>query len=264
MVVVEVREIMIKENFSLTGKRGIITGASRGLGRAMAEGLAEMGADLVIVARTGDRLHEAAACLSAYGGKIIPFAVNVGIDANIEALIAKAVAELGGIDFVFCNAGVIRRGPSEIHSLVDFDEVFRINVRSVFYLAQKAACEMIKQGTGGSIVLTDSVVSQTGGRNIPAYAASKGAVRMLVKSMANDLGQYNIRVNAIGPGYFKTGLTQELRNNPERYNALLNRMALGRWGVPEDLAGIAVFLASDASSYLTGQTIYVDGGFLSM
>ncbi|MFA6471379.1 MAG: glucose 1-dehydrogenase [Candidatus Latescibacterota bacterium] len=255
---------MIRGKFSLAGKRGIVTGASRGLGRAMAEGLAEMGADLVIAARTGELLREAAESLGAYGGKVIPFVVNVGVDSDIEALVAKIIAELGGIDFVFCNAGIIRRGASESHTLEDFDEVFRINVRSVFYLAQLASREMIQQGTGGSIVLTDSVVSKTGGRNIPAYSPSKGAVRMMAKSMANDLGHYGIRVNAIGPGYFKTDLTQELRNNPERYNALINRMALGRWGDPEDLAGIAVFLASDASSYLTGQTIYVDGGYLSM
>jgi 2-dehydro-3-deoxy-D-gluconate 5-dehydrogenase len=255
---------MIKDKFGLAGKRGIITGASRGLGRAMAEGLAEMGADLVIVARTADQLDEAAASLSTYGGMIIPFSSDVGVDSNIEAIIDKTVSEFGGVDFVFCNAGVIRREPSESHSLKDFDEVFRINVRSVFYLAQLAAREMIKQGTGGSIVFTDSVVSQSGGRNIPAYASSKGAVRMLVKSMANDLGRYNIRVNAIGPGYFKTDLTRELQEDPVRNKILLNRMALGKWGIPEDLAGIAVFLAGDASSYLTGQTIYVDGGFLSM
>ena len=255
---------MLKEKFSLAGKRGIITGASRGLGRAMAEGLAEMGADLVIAARGKDLLDDTAAALSDYGGRIIPVAADVGIDADIENLAGKAISELGGIDFLFCNAGVIRREPSESHSLEDFDEVLRVNVHAVFMLAQLAAQAMIRQGTGGSIILTDSVVSQTGGRNIPAYAASKGAVRMLVKSMANDLGQYNIRVNAIGPGYFKTNMTRELQDTPERYNALLKRMALGRWGVPEDLAGIAVFLASDASAYLTGQTIYVDGGFLSM
>jgi gluconate 5-dehydrogenase len=112
--------------------------------------------------------------------------------------------------------------------------------------------------------VTDSVVSQTGGRNIAAYAASKGAVRMLVKAMANDLGRYGIRVNAIGPGYFRTDMTQALQEDPGRYTALLGRMALGRWGKPEDLAGIAAFLAGDASAYLTGQTIYVDGGFTSM
>jgi 2-deoxy-D-gluconate 3-dehydrogenase len=165
---------------------------------------------------------------------------------------------------VFCNAGVIRRGPAESHSVEDFDEVFRVNVHSCFVLAQLCAREMIRQGTGGSIVMTDSVVSWTGGRNIAAYASSKGAVRMLVKAMANDLGRYGIRVNAIGPGYFQTEMTRELCEDPERYRALLNRMALGRWGNPEDLAGIAVFLASDASEYLTGQTIYVDGGFTSM
>ena len=250
--------------FSLAGKRGIVTGASRGLGRAMAEGLAEMGADILLVARNRESLDEAADHLSRHGGRIAPFPADAADENGIGAAVEQTVAALGGIDFVFCNAGIIRRGPAEHHSIEDFDEVFRVNVRSYFLLAQRCAQVMISQGTGGSIIMTDSVVSQIGGRNIAAYAASKGAVRMLVKAMANDLGPRGIRVNAIGPGYFETDMTRQLREDTDRYLALLSRMALGRWGRPEDLAGIAVFLASDASSYLTGQTIYVDGGFTSM
>lgn len=255
---------MLREKLSLAGKRGIITGASRGLGRAMAEGLAEMGAGLVIVARDRRRLEETAADLSRYGGKIIPFPADVADDAQVRAAVETAIAGLGGLDFAFANAGIIRRGPAESFSVEDFDAVIRVNVHSCFVLAQLAAQRMIAQGTGGSIVMTDSVVSQTGGRNISAYAASKGAVRMLVKAMANDLGQYNIRVNAIGPGYFETDMTEALREDSARYNALRSRMALGRWGRPEDLAGVGAFLASGASAYVTGQTIYVDGGFTSM
>jgi NAD(P)-dependent dehydrogenase (short-subunit alcohol dehydrogenase family) len=255
---------MLKEKFSLAGKRGIITGASRGLGRAMADGLAEMGADLLIIARDAGRLGQAASELSRYGGRIIPFSADVADDNALKAAVERAVTELGGLDFVFANAGIIRRGPSESLSVEDFDEVFRVNVHSCFVLGQLAAQVMIAQGTGGSIVMTDSVVSHSGGRNITAYASSKGAIRMLVKAMANDLGRYNIRVNAIGPGYFETDMTQALREDSARYDALRSRMALGRWGRPEDLAGIAVFLAGDASAYLTGQTIYVDGGFTSM
>lgn len=255
---------MIREKFGLHGRRGIITGASRGLGRAMAEGLAEMGADLVLVARNPETLGETAAALSRYGGRIAPHPADIADDLALGSAVDRAVSDLGGVDFVFCNAGIIRRGPAESFPVEVFDEVLRVNVHSCFVLARLCAQVMIRQGTGGSIVMTDSVVSWTGGRNIAAYAASKGAVRMLVKAMANDLGPYGIRVNAIGPGYFTTDMTRALREDSERYHALLGRMALGRWGNPEDLAGIAVFLASDASAYLTGQTIYVDGGFTSM
>jgi len=255
---------MLREKLSLAGKRGIITGASRGLGRSMADGLAEMGASLLIIARDAERLDRTASELSQYGGKIIAFPADAADDNALRAAVDKAVAGMGGLDFVFANAGIIRRGPAESLAVEDFDDVFRVNVHSCFVLGQLAAQVMIRQGTGGSIVMTSSVVARTGGRNLAAYASSKGAVRMLVKSMANDLGRFNIRVNAIGPGYFETDMTRALREDSARYDALLSRMALGRWGRPEDLAGAAVFLASDASAYITGQTIYVDGGFTSM
>ncbi len=255
---------VIKERFSLNGKRGIITGASRGIGRGMAEGLAEMGADLVIAAREITRLQTVASELSAYGGRVVPVSVDVGYDDGVRALVDRTCTDLGGIDFVFCNAGVIRRGIAHEHLIEDFDEVFRVNVHSVFLLAREAARIMIEQGKGGSIVITDSVLSIYGSLNVPGYAASKGAVHQLVRALANDWGPYNIRVNGIGPGFSETDMTKGIRADKERYESLTARMALGRWGRPGDLAGAAVFFASDASSYITGTTLYLDVGFLSM
>jgi 2-deoxy-D-gluconate 3-dehydrogenase len=255
---------LIKEKFSLKNKRGIVTGASRGLGKGMAEGLAEMGADLVIAARDMSRLEKTAEELRVYGTRVVPVKTDVRNDDDIRRLIEITCSELGGIDFVFCNAGIVRRGVSHEHSMDDFDEVFRVNVRSVFLLAQLAARVMIRQGHGGSIVLTDSVLSVHGSLNVPGYASSKGAVNMLVRALANDWGPYGIRVNGIGPGFSETDMTEGVRSSAERYNYLSSRMALGRWGKPEDFAGAAVYLASDASGYVTGTTLYVDGGFLSM
>lgn len=255
---------MIKEQFSLNKKRGIITGASRGIGRGMADGLAEMGADLIITARNIDKLKETAADLSKYGIKVVPVQAELQNDDEVKKLVDAACSELGGIDFVFCNAGTIRRGIAHEHSIGDFDDVFKVNVHSVFLLARQAAQVMIEHGHGGSIVITDSVVSLHGSLNVPGYVASKGALNSLIRALANDWGRYGIRVNGIGPGFCDTDMTAGIRNNPERYNYLTSRMALGRWGKPEDFAGAAVYLASDASSYVTGTTLYIDGGFLSM
>ncbi|MFC1508383.1 SDR family NAD(P)-dependent oxidoreductase [Candidatus Omnitrophota bacterium] len=250
--------------FNLKGKRGILTGASRGLGKGMAEGLASMGADIVIAARDMARLDSTAVELREYGGRVVPVQADVQLDNDVNKLVTAACSELGGIDFVFCNAGIIRRGVAHEHSIEDFDDVFRVNVHSVFLLAREAARVMIEQGSGGSIVLTDSILSVHGSQNVPGYASSKGAVNQLVRAFANDLGKYNIRVNSIGPGFCDTDMTEGIKNNPDRYQALTERMALGRWGKPEDFAGAAAFFASDASSYITGTTLYIDGGFLAM
>jgi len=255
---------MIREKFSLSGKAGIVTGASRGLGRGMAGGLADMGADLVIAARGVDQLEKTAASLRVYGGSVLPVATDVGDDDELARLVDTACKELGDIDFVVCNAGIIRRGPSHEHAVDDFDDVYLVNVRSVFQLARLAANVMIERGHGGSIILVDSVVSRHGSRAVPGYVASKGAVNALIRALANDWGQYGIRVNGIGPGFCETDMTEGIRSDPDRFGRLSERMALGRWGRPEDMAGAAVYLASDASAYVTGTTIYVDGGFLGM
>lgn len=255
---------MVREQFDLTGRRGIVTGASRGLGRAMAAGLAAMGADLVLAARSTDDLAAVAREIGVHGGTILPVVTDVSRDEDIQRLVETTCTEYGRIDFVFCNAGIIKRFPAHEYPVEEFDEVHRINVHSTFVLAQLAARKMIEQGRGGSIVIVDSVVSQWGSQNIAGYSSSKGALNSLIRTLANEWGAYGIRVNGIGPGIFETPMTDLHRSDPERSKAMLARIALGRWGKPEDLAGIAVFLASDASRYITGTTIFVDGGFLSM
>jgi 2-deoxy-D-gluconate 3-dehydrogenase len=230
----------------------------------MAEGLADMGADLILAARNRDALELAASDLAKYGGRMVPLPVDLANDDDVKKVVAVACAELGGVDFVVCNAGIIRRGVSHEHAIEDFDDVIRVNVHSVFLLAKEAAKVMIAGKRGGSIVIMDSVVSVHGSLNVPGYAASKGAVHQLVRALANDWGPYGIRVNSIGPGFSETDMTEGVRANAGRAAWLTSRMALGRWGRPDDFAGAAVFLASDASSYITGTTLYVDGGFLSM
>ncbi len=255
---------MILEKFSLNGKSGIVTGASQGIGVGLAEGLAQAGADVVISARRAKELDEVAKKLAKYGTRIIPVPADVTVDTDLENLVEETVKAFGRINFLFNNAGIIWREPSEEVSLESFDRVIHTNLRAVFYLAQLVARVMIKQGTGGAIINTDSLCSFIGGRFIPAYAASKGGVHQLTKTLANDWVKYGIRVNAIGPGYIETPNTQPLRDDPVRSKHLLGRIPMGRWGRPEDMAGAAVYLASDASAYVTGQTIYVDGGWLAM
>jgi 2-dehydro-3-deoxy-D-gluconate 5-dehydrogenase len=255
---------MVRDQFDLTGRKGIITGASRGLGRAMAAGLAAMGADLALAARSEDDLAEAARELGVHGGVMLPVVTDVARDEDIRRLVETAREKLGGIDFVFCNAGIIRRYPALEHPVEEFDEVHRINVHSTFVLARLTARIMMEQKRGGSIVIVDSVVSKWGSLNVAGYSSSKGALNALIRTLANEWGTFGIRVNGIGPGIFETPMTELHRNDPERSKAMLSRIALGRWGKPEDLAGVAVFLASGASRYITGTTIFVDGGFLSM
>ena len=255
---------MLKEQFDLNGKRGIVTGASRGLGRGMAAGLAEMGADIVISARSLDALDDAAHDLRKFGGTVVPVTADMAVDDDVGHLVETTLAELGGIDFVFANAGTISRAPAHEHSLEAFDAVTRVNLRGTFNLVSGAARTMIDQGNGGSIVLTDSVATWHGSKMVPGYVASKGGINSLTRALANDWGQYGIRVNGIAPGFCETDMTEGLRENAARAGYLSSRMALERWGRPEDFAGIAVYLASDASAYVTGATFVVDGGFLGM
>lgn len=253
---------MILEKFSLKGKAGIVTGASKGLGKGMAIGLAQAGADLVIASRTQSLLEKIAQEIRRYGGEVLVAAVDVTKKGNIDRLIKKSLGKFGKIDFLFNNAGIIRRCPSEDYSEKDWDEVMNVNLKGVFLLAQAVGRVMIKQG-GGKIINTSSLIAVTGGKTIPAYAASKGGVAQLTKALANDWAKYGINVNAIGPGYFKTDPAKPLWADKARYRELTERIPMGRWGNPDDLAGTAVFLASEASDYITGQTIFVDGGWLS-
>jgi len=182
---------------------------------------------------------------------------------DIPKIVEKAMKEFGRIDFLINNAGAIRRAPSEDYSEADWDVVVQTNLKGPFFLSQAVARTMIAAKRPGSIVNTASLIAFQGGKTVPAYAASKGGINQATKTMANDWARYGIRVNAIAPGWFHTDLTDPLKQNQERNREILSRIPLGRWGNPDELGGVAVFLASEASSYLTGQAIVVDGGWLS-
>lgn len=259
----EVRKEMILDKFSLKGKAGIVTGASRGIGKGIAEGLAQAGANLAICSRRLPALQKTAEELRRYGTDVIAIDADVSVKAEVENLVNRTLERFGRIDFLFNNAGITHRAPSEDFSEEWWDEVIRVNLKSVFLCSQAVARVMIKQG-GGKIINTSSLIAVTGGKAIPAYAASKGGVAQLTKALANDWAKYHINVNAVGPGYIITDLTAPLIEDKQRYQELSARIPMGRWGKPDDLAGAAVFLASQASDYVTGQTIFVDGGWLSV
>lgn len=255
---------MILEKFSLKGKSGIVTGGGSGIGKAISTAVVQAGAEIVMVGRNKERLEKTARELREYGGPVIPLPADVSNMEDIKRIVDCALKEFGKIDFLFNNAGVIRRAPSEEYTEKDWDEVIQINLKGPFFLAQAVAKVMISQKRKGKIINTSSLIAVQGGKRVPAYAASKGGLAQVTKTMANDWAKYNILVNAIGPGWVKTELTEPLRQDKERYSEILGRIPLGRWAEPEDLMGTAVFLASDASDYITGQTIFVDGGWLSM
>jgi len=254
---------MILEKFSLKGRSGIVTGGGTGLGKGMTTALVQAGAEVAIVGRRLEVLEKTAEELGQPNGKVVPIKADVSNLSDIEKIVGRTLESFGKIDFLFNNAGTIRRAPCEEHPEEDWDIVLQTNLKAPFFLAQAVARTMIDRKVKGKIINTSSLLSVIGGKTIPGYAASKGGISQVTKSMANDWAKYGIRVNAIGPGYFITDVTQPLLQNKERYREITARIPLGRWGKPEDLGGIAVFLASDASDYLTGQTIYVDGGWLS-
>jgi 2-deoxy-D-gluconate 3-dehydrogenase len=255
---------MVLEKFSLKEKSGIVTGGGSGIGKAIAKGLVQAGAEIVIVGRNRERLEKAATEIEKFGGPVIALQADISKIEEIKKVVDRAVKEFGKIDFIFNNAGIIRRSPSEEFTEKDWDETISTNLKGPFFLAQAVARVMISQKRKGKIINTSSLSAVQGGKRVPAYAASKGGLSQVTKSMSNDWAKYNILVNAIGPGWVKTELTEPLQQDRERYAEITNRIPLGRWADPEDLMGAAVFLASDASDYITGQTIFVDGGWLSI
>ena len=252
---------MILDKFKLDGKIAIVTGTSRGLGQAIAVGLAEAGADVALVHRSEGA--ETADRIAALGRRVITLRADLGDRGSAAAIVAETVEQLGGIDILVNNAGIIRRAPLVEFTEKDWDEVMDVNLRSLFFLSQAAAKVMIAQGRGGKIVNVASMLSFQGGIRVPSYTASKSAVLGLTRLMANELAEHGINVNAIAPGYMETENTRPLREDPVRNKAILDRIPAGRWGAPEDLQGAAVFLASAAAQYLHGYTIAVDGGWLA-
>jgi 2-dehydro-3-deoxy-D-gluconate 5-dehydrogenase len=252
---------VILDQFKLDGKVAVVTGGSRGLGQGIAVGLAEAGADVALVDVLD--MAESKAKIEALGRRCITITADLGKKECVEDIVTKTVAGLGGIDILFNNAGIIRRAPITEFTEKDWDDVMNINLRTLFFLSQAVAKQMIKQGRGGKIVNTASMLSFQGGILVPSYTSSKSAVMGLTKLLANELGAHNINVNAIAPGYMATDNTKALREDPARNKAILDRIPAGRWGTPEDLQGAAVFLASKASDYMQGYTIAVDGGWLA-
>jgi gluconate 5-dehydrogenase len=245
--------------FDLSGRIALVTGSSAGIGLALARGLAGAGATVVLNGRNDAKLQQAAARLRDEGAMVHAMAFDVtSADATAEA-VQRIEREVGAIDILVNNAGMQRRAPLDEFAQADWHELMRTNVDSVFIVGQAVARRMIPRRRG-KIINICSVQSELGRPNIAPYAASKGAVKMLTKGMAIDWGQHGIQVNGLGPGYFKTELTQALVDNPEFSNWLVNRTPSRRWGDVEDLVGAAVFLASDASAFVNGHVLYVDGG----
>jgi gluconate 5-dehydrogenase len=247
------------QTFRLDGRIALVTGSSAGIGLALARGLGQAGATLVLNGRDTARLEASVAALRAEGLNVQASAFDVTDAAATEAAVAAIEADVGPVDILVNNAGMTRRGAFHELPVADWQAVLRTNVDSLFIVGQAVARRMVPRGRG-RIINTCSVMSELGRPGTSAYTASKGAVKMLTKNMAIDLGPHGINVNGIGPGYFKTDLTAALAAD-EKFNAwLINRTPNKRWGNVEDLAGAAVFLASDASRFVNGHILYVDGG----
>lgn len=253
---------MILDKMSLNGKVGIVTGASKGLGRSMALALAEAGADLAIVSRGIPDLTNVANEIKELGRKVLPISADMTDSKQIDGVVQKTLAEFGKIDILINNAGTTIRQNIEDVTEEAWDTVMNLNIKGAFFCAQAVGKVMIKQGKG-KIINTASLLSAIGGPKAVAYAAAKGGIAQITRCMAVEWSKYNINVNAIAPGYFRTPLTQPLQDDPERSAKILSRIPMGRWGEPDDLKGIAVFLASEASDYVTGQVIFVDGGWMA-
>jgi gluconate 5-dehydrogenase len=245
--------------FDLSGRRALITGSSTGIGYALAKGLAGAGAEVILNARNEARLAQAVEQLHADGATVHAASFDATSASEVDAAVERIEREIGAIDILVNNAGMQRRAPLEQFSQAQWQELMKTNVESVFLVGQAVARHMIGRKRG-KIINICSVQSELGRPNIAAYTASKGAVKMLTKGMAIDWGQHGIQVNGLGPGYFKTELTEALVKDETFSNWLIGRTPSRRWGDVEDLVGAAVFLASNASNFVNGHILYVDGG----
>jgi 2-deoxy-D-gluconate 3-dehydrogenase len=249
------------ELFSLEGKKALVTGASRGIGKAVAVGLARAGADVALVSR-GDTLLQTAQEIEKLGRKALTVQEDLSRPEAAEEVVRATVKKFGRLDILVNNAGTTRRAPVEDYSDEDWKVVIELNLNAVFRLCRAAGKVMLAQGYG-KIVNVASLMSFQGGINIPAYTASKHAVAGLTKSFANEWAGRNITVNAIAPGYVLTEVTAPLQKDRVRNRQILERIPQGRWAEPEDMVGAVIFLASDASRYVQGHVLVVDGGWLS-
>lgn len=252
----------IMNQFSLTGKTALVTGSNKGIGKAMALGLAEAGADIIAVSASielqGSAIENE---VKALGRSFRAYQADFSDRASVYAFIKKVLDENKNIDILINNAGTIMRAPAAEHPDEYWDRVIAINLDSQFILAREIGKHMLQRGSG-KIIFTSSLLSFQGGINVPGYAASKGAIASLIKALANEWAGKGINVNGIAPGYIATDNTEALRNDPVRSKSILDRIPAGRWGQPEDFKGAAVYLASAAANYVNGTILTVDGGWM--
>ena len=246
--------------FGLLGRRALVTGANTGIGQALAVALAEAGADVALAGRSEP--GETLAAIAKTGRKAVDIRADLSSTAPLGEVVTRTVTELGGLDILVNNAGIIRRDDLLEFTEGDWDAVLDTNLKSLFFLSQAAARHMAAQGSG-KIVNIASLLSFQGGIRVPSYAAAKSGVAGVTRAMANELAPKGVQVNAIAPGYIATNNTAALQGDATRNRQILERIPTGRWGKPEDIAGAAVFLASPASDYVTGQILAVDGGWLA-
>ena len=248
--------------FDVADKTVLITGSTKGLGYAFAEGFLKAGARVIVSSKTPANVESAAASLEKISHQVTGVVFDVTDPRSVKRAISDIVRKTGRIDVLINNAGIHERAPFMDMSLEQFKNVIDVNLNSVFSVSQQAAKAMEKSG-GGAIINISSLNSHGARPTIANYCASKGGINMLTRSMALELAPHNIRVNAIAPGYFLTDMTKKLAEDPEFDAWVKSEVPLGRWGHPEELVGAAIFLASQASSYMNGQVLLIDGGWRS-
>jgi len=252
---------MVLDDFSLEGQVALVTGGSQGLGLAMARALGEAGAKLALVARRYERLEQAQAELDGSGHAPLLISADLSDVAMTQDVVRKTVQHYGRLDILITAAGTQVRKPILDVTIEDWDRVMNVNLRAVYFCCQHAARQMQTQGHG-KIINIASLTAVEAWHNVSIYGTAKGGIVQMTKAMALEWAPYHINVNAIGPGTFPTELTEPLYTDPHRTSAIIQRIPMGRPGLPNDLGGAALFLASKASNYITGQVLYVDGGWL--
>lgn len=252
------------KQFSLEGKIAIVTGSTRGIGRAIAEGMAGADASVVVNGRNAQSTQQAASEIAAGGGKCLAVAADVSRADDVERLIKTTVSSFGRLDILVNNAGISPYfKPAETVTEAEFDEIMKVNLKSVFLCCQAAGRVMISQRSG-RIINISSIAGEVALPKLLAYTTAKGAINQLTRVLAVEWARYGIRVNAIAPAYMETDLTKGLRDNPRLHDELIRQVPLGRLGEASEVAGAAIYLASDAASYVTGHVLNVDGGWLSL
>lgn len=252
---------MILDQFKLDGKLAIVTGCRRGIGKGIALGLAEAGADIIGVSASLEENSDIERKVQALGRKFYRYVCDFSDRKALYAFIARVREEHPQVDILFNNAGNILRKPAAEHPDGYWDKIIETNLSAQFILAREFGRDMVERRSG-KIVFTCSLLTFQGGINVPGYAASKAGVGELVMALSNEWAKFGVNVNGIAPGYIATDNTQALRDDPDRSKAILDRIPAGRWGTPEDFQGVAVFLASEASSYVNGAIYLVDGGWM--